>query len=322
MKYSLPELSVSNLNDLYVESSYYSELLRALSELIGDDCNSLLSLRLPLIIFSQHLQSLAPKDYLETSISFQNLADQIITEMTGRGYLAKKQFIKNSFEQLSPLFQLELKANQQSEIDQSLQPFSLYRTFDSIDTLLELNYETADEKNYSSLSAERLYEGAGVGVQSSFASIIMAIDLIETESPLTIVDLGSGYGRFGFALGLLRPDVNFFGFEFVNHRVIMSNATCRNLNIENQIHFITQDLSVLDFKIPVADIYYMYDPFTSDTYRHVLNQLLQISKDKRIRIITKGNSIAWLREFAEENHWQPPIEIDGKNLFLYSSSAI
>jgi hypothetical protein len=85
------------------------------------------------------------------------------------------------------------------------------------------------------------------------------------------------------------------------------------------VHFYTQDLASLDFKVPEADIYYMYDPFTKETYKYVLDQLQEIGRHRKIIIATKGNARDWMDEFSNRAGWLPVQEMDGGNLCLYRS---
>ncbi len=196
----------------------------------------------------------------------------------------------------------------------------LYRTFDHIDILFDLNYQLDKDMVVDYETKERLYQQSGVGVQSGYSSIILALQVASPAKDSTIIDLGSGYGRVGLVCALLRSDINFIGYEYVPHRVEVSNCASSALELDHKLQFITQDLSLESFKIPVANIYYLYDPFTEETYRHVLEQIVELSKKQKVTVVTKGNASAWLTEISDRHSWPAPLSIDQGNLRVFRSS--
>ncbi|MBS1972111.1 MAG: SAM-dependent methyltransferase [Bdellovibrionales bacterium] len=229
----------------------------------------------------------------------------------------QKEFSIRVFELMAVHFKTE---NQQKQDDSNHGlglGLTLYRTFDGMDEVFGLTY-VADE-GMKATSKERLYEGAGIGVQSSYSTLLNALREINPARGTRFIDLGSGYGRAGLVIGLLRPDIDFIGYEYVPHRVEIANSSVKNFNMQSHVHFYAQDLAALDFKVPEADIYYMYDPFTKETYKYVLDQLQEIGRHRRITIATKGNARDWMDEFSNRAGWLPVQEMDGGNLCLYRS---
>ena len=165
---------------------------------------------------------------------------------------------------------------------------------------------------------ERLYEGAGIGVQTSYASILMALDRVQLPQAAKVVDLGSGYGRVGFAIGLLRPDLEITGYEYVPHRVDNANDVAKAAGLTN-VHFITQDLAAADFKIPKADVFYMYDPFSRETYGYVLDQLIAMGRTTPITVITKGRANDWVTDALKGHGWQTEASLDSGTVFVFNS---
>lgn len=214
---------------------------------------------------------------------------------------------------MSELFEFEHQLNLQRKEDGKDPSLTLYRTFDSLDEIFQINYllETED----LGTQKERLYNGAGVGVQSSYATTLLALRYLNLPKGARFIDLGSGYGRIGLVIGLLRPDVEFFGYEFVKERVDIANASSKNLEIERHVKFIAQDLSAEDFAIPAADVYYIYDSFTDPTYLHVLGQLEKICQKRKITVISKGNARQWFKLPS----WSAPQEFNGGNLCIFRS---
>ncbi|MCR9204027.1 MAG: hypothetical protein NXH75_05595, partial [Halobacteriovoraceae bacterium] len=99
----------------------------------------------------------------------------------------------------------------------------------------------------------------------------------------------------------------------------IANRACKILNLDKSLIFLTQDLSLPDFRIPIANTYYLYDPFTYETYQSVLKQIVDISKTQKVKIITKGNARSWVSNLAKENNWPEPLILDEGNLCLFTT---
>lgn len=180
---------------------------------------------------------------------------------------------------------------------------SFYRTFDALDEVFTLDYELDRGMKIDPESTERLYEGAGVGVQSSYTTLLLALNELAPAQGAKFIDLGSGYGRAGLVIGLLRPDMEFIGYEYVGHRVDIAQASSERAGLAEKVHFIEQDLASREFEIPKADIYYLYDPFTAETYKYVFDQLKEIGRAKKIAVVTKGWASEWFSKAVDEGGW-------------------
>ena len=207
------------------------------------------------------------------------------------------------------------------ESEQSLgqQGIRLYRTFDKLDEIFALNYQLDLDMLVDHESKERLYQRSGVGVQSGYSTILLALNRMEAPIGSTVVDLGSGYGRVGLVCSLIRPDIKFLGYEYVPHRVDISNNATAAFGLEESLRFKVQDLSLKSFSVPIADFYYLYDPFSEETYKYILDQIVRISQERDITIVTKGNARNWLVRIAKEHSWASPIYIDDSNLCIFRS---
>jgi hypothetical protein len=181
--------------------------------------------------------------------------------------------------------------------------FSLYRAFDAMDEALGLDYGRDLAMKRDLRCAERLYEGAGAGVQTSYATILVALDRLCLAPGALFIDLGSGYGRVGLALGLLRADVDFIGYEFVPHRVAVAEAAAERAGLAARVRFCAQDLADPAFVIPPADVYYLYDPFSRATYARVFARLREIGRGREIAVVVKGNGAPWFVEAISGEPW-------------------
>lgn len=216
-----------------------------------------------------------------------------------------KLLLSNALRLISDYYEFEYQLHMKKNDEGSHLGFSLYRTFDVLDELFNLDFKPERKKELAP-SNERLFFGSGVAAQSSYMTILMFLKYIKINSKSSFVDLGSGFGRVGMVVGLLRPDISFKGYEFVEDRVAMANASSEYLQIDLNANFFHQDLSAADFKIPEADVYYLYDPFNADTYTHILEQLNVIGKHRKITVITKGDARQHFLSLTQRGQWLPP----------------
>lgn len=231
----------------------------------------------------------------------------------------KKVFARKALQLMSEMFELEHQLNLEKK-ETGLPPaLCLYRTFDMLDEVFDLNY-LADQGMLAPLDGtERLYEGAGVGVQSGYSSILIALRYLNPVRGSKFIDLGAGYGRVGLVVGLMRPDLDFQGYEYVPHRVAIASETSKNLGLKEHVHFDTQDLSLDSFQIPIADTYYIYDSFADATYDHVIQRLVEIGLKKKITVITKGNARKWFEHPSQKGKWFCAQQFDDGNLCFFRS---
>lgn len=281
--------------------------------------------------FASNLQSL---QYLQSALSVLSIKDlRRLAEMTedlekvlikmiqDAGVLEQRQFMTEALQLMVQVFQHENTLLLEGNVNARSLTLSLYRTFDGLDQIFGLDYEADIGMKTDIQLNERLYEGAGIGVQSSYSTLLTALRETSPSAGSRFIDLGSGYGRVGLVVGLLRPDIDFIGYEYVKHRVDISNVSTEKFGLEDHVHFFTQDLSEKAFKIPEAEVYYMFDPFSQETYQHVLNQLVEVARKQRIVVVTKGNARHWLKEIAQKEGWLPAQEFDGGNLGVFRSRA-
>lgn len=227
----------------------------------------------------------------------------------------QKKFLQITLQQMSELFELEHQINLTHKKPTDDAKMSLYRCFDTLDQIFELEYILNEIPEID--QKERLYEGAGVGVQSSYATTLLALRYLNLSKKSRFIDLGSGYGRIGFVIGLMRPDIQFTGYEYVKERVNIANKICSHLLLDQHVHFIAQDLSSPEFKIPMADTYYIFDAFSDASYAIVMEQLQQLTYLNRITVVTKGNAKHWMNN----KFWSEPQELNDGNICIYRSKA-
>lgn len=273
----------------------------------------------PLSFMHQLLLTAGPSAINRMTKLASKIEGDVLATIISRDYLDQKVFMTEALSLMSTQFTFESKLQEQKKEQGLSLGLCLYRSFDGLDQILKLNYEADQAMDLQPMSQERLYERTGVGVQSGYSTILLAIDRLQMKPGGLIIDLGSGYGRVGLAIGLMRPDIKFSGFEYVSHRVDIANLAARDFAISDQVSFHTQDLSLDSFKVPAADVYYLYDPFCEATYLHVLRQILTISLDQQVTIVTKGNARSALVAMASQQGWPLPVELDSGNLCFFVS---
>ncbi|OYZ22271.1 MAG: hypothetical protein B7Y39_07665 [Bdellovibrio sp. 28-41-41] len=261
--------------------------------------------------------------FQDTSIGGLHLALKAITQteaallrnIKSKPYDFQKKFLQIALMQMSELFELEHQLNSDRKKTDVTARLSLYRTFDVLDKIFELGYLENEVPDID--QKERLYEGAGVGVQSSYATTLLALRYLNLTKGSRFIDLGSGYGRIGLVVGLMRPDIQFTGYEFVKERVDIANKASENLSMTQHVQFRTQDLASTDFKIPPADTFYIFDSFSDATYAVIMEQLQEMTLHRKITVVTKGNAKLWMKN----QFWIEPQEFNDGNLCLYRSRA-
>lgn len=248
------------------------------------------------------------------------ILDLISKYVKGFALAEKHIFAVSAAKFISELIEYEHQIISKKQ-DQNLHlGYSLDRTFDELDRIFGLDY-LVDKKILptADFGTERVFEGSGMGVQSSYSTILLALRYLRIPKGARFIDLGAGFGRVGFVVGLLRPDVIFSGYEIVTERVAVVNKAIQDFGLEKNVKFIAQDLSSLDFVIPDADIYYLYDPFSVETYKHVLTQLSVIATRKKINIITSGETRQVMQELSQRGRWSPPQIFESGHFCLFRS---
>lgn len=310
MDYLKEQLWLSKKNDLSlnIETTY----IDFISPLFQNEL-------LPLTFLKDFLIESAEEGMKELITHSKEIEGRAIELIKSRSSEEQKDFLITSLKQMNGYFITEEENQFGRDQDLGHNGLRLYRTFDQIDELFDLNYQMDREMVVDHDNPERLYQRAGVGVQSGYSTILLALHYGHVKEGARIIDLGSGYGRVGLVYALLRPDIEFIGYEYVPHRVDISNKASYELGLQERLQFITQDLSIASFIIPEADVYYLYDPFTEETYHFVLKKIIEISKKRNITVVTKGNANHWLSKIAKDNGWPQGLVIDYGNLCIFKN---
>ncbi len=82
----------------------------------------------------------------------------------------------------------------------------------------------------------------------------------------TVVDIGSGAGKFCVA-GALAGNCEFTGLEQRPRLVAAARALARSFGVGDRVRFVEGALG--EVAIPLADAYYLYNPFEENLFGHV-----------------------------------------------------
>lgn len=332
------DLSAEELAEVFVGSAYATTALESLKEQLWltahkHKSNPKFQQSRQHLIASLLTETMAPIEFLTRYLGagenktlkniatvFQSLTGEAISCINGANKTKQVAFLKASLSLMQAHFLVEEKSQfTRGASDAHIGP-RLYKAFDDIDSVFNLDYGLDSAMKIDSQQPERLYQGSGAGVQSGYSSILIAMNALKDKKVKSIIDLGSGYGRVGFVFALLSPEIAFTGYEYVPHRVVAANAITEHLGLSARLSFLAQDLS--DFMLPEVDVYYMYDPFTKATYAYILHQILEIASRKKVFIVTKGNARSWLEDMAREHGWPEPWFYDKANLCVFQSRDV
>ena len=156
-------------------------------------------------------------------------------------------------------------------------------------------------------SRKRHYQGTQTWIglhpqalQTPYNDILDALSVFHKVLPEKVIDFGAGYGRVGIVMKSLYPNAEFIGYEILEERMTEGNRIFEKLNLDNCI---IKDQNILDdnFKIPEADIYFIYDFSEVDDLNKILLRLRKISEKKDFYLIAKGERVHYLinRKFKD-----------------------
>lgn len=143
---------------------------------------------------------------------------------------------------------------------------------------------------------------------------------IQGASAMDWVDLGAGYGRLGLMLDWLRPQDRFQGFELVPERVRESRRVLAKWNCQKS-EMSTQDLLAEGFRLPAADVYFIFDFGKTRQIARLVEQLRELSRRRPIAVFGRGRATRHL--IATEHPWLAQVEepLHTEHWSLYRSSG-
>jgi SAM-dependent methyltransferase len=128
-----------------------------------------------------------------------------------------------------------------------------------------------------------------------YAELRWLLDVIKVRAGQTVVDLGAGYGRMGFVMARHHPEAFFIGYEYVGERVAEARRCLAKFGAKNAA-MVHADLASPEFKLPVADAYFLYDFGTPKAIEKTLHELKRLGRHQPVRLICRGRHSRYIIE--------------------------
>lgn len=119
-----------------------------------------------------------------------------------------------------------------------------------------------------------------------------------------LYDLGCGYGRIPL-YGAMTTPAQYRGIEIVPERVVEADAVKDKFKLNN-VEF--RQGNVLEQNYGDGSVFFLFNPFNRKTLEKVGKQLEELSKTKKIRVVSLGPSTSY---FQSQN-WLRPVETSSK----------
>jgi len=146
-------------------------------------------------------------------------------------------------------------------------------------------------------------------LQTPYSEIQRILSLIKLKPYQHVIDLGAAYGRMGVVIGGLYIKSSFVGYEFVKSRVEEGNRIFQELGL-SRCELKTQDLAAKSFKLPTADVYFIYDYGQVEHINHTLGQIKLNAHLRPIKVIARGK---FTKQIISSSHpWLEKL-YDGRN---------
>lgn len=133
-------------------------------------------------------------------------------------------------------------------------------------------------------------------LQTPYCDILRILQLLKLRPYQEVIDLGAAYGRMGVVLGGIYPKNSFIGFEYVKERVSEGNRLYQKLGLKNSILH-CRDLGSPVFKLPLADVYFIYDFGQVEHILKTLKEIEELSVRRPLRVVVRGK---WSQEIIEK----------------------
>ena len=120
----------------------------------------------------------------------------------------------------------------------------------------------------------------------------------DVDRSLTVIDLGSAYGRMGFVIGRHFENWKFIGYEFVKERVEQAED-CIDPKVKGRVRNIVADLSSEEMCPEAGDVFFIYDYGNRAAIQKTLLDLQAFAMKKPITVVGRGRAS---RDAIEREH--------------------
>ena len=102
-----------------------------------------------------------------------------------------------------------------------------------------------------------------------------------------VVDLGAAYARMAFVIERHYPEMSFIGFEYVGERVTEARRALTAFGAgRSRVDHV--DLTSSAFKMPAADVYFIYDYGTPAAIEKTLYDLRRATRGRLVTLVARG----------------------------------
>lgn len=155
-------------------------------------------------------------------------------------------------------------------------------------------------------------------LQTPYSEICEFFNMLRDFEIKKVVDLGAGYGRIGIVANAFFNQVKFIGYEILSERLDEANRIFDLLELEN-CQMINENILEETFKLPDANLYFIYDFSNPLDLRVILKKISQEFSKKEFFIVAKGEGIRSLIKTKYPEFYAKNGVIHSKNWSLYSS---
>lgn len=133
-------------------------------------------------------------------------------------------------------------------------------------------------------AGEELWLSGNRAIWTSYDVVRTMVQAAHITSRDVFYDLGSGYGRVPLYVGLA-TGAEARGIEILSERVTAAEQAATRLGLDN-VRF--TEGNVLDQDFSDGTVFYLYQPFSKETFGKVYHRLRALAAHKPITVITKS----------------------------------
>ncbi len=149
------------------------------------------------------------------------------------------------------------------------------------------------------------------GIQTTYKEILEMVHFLKESSIQKWCDLGAGYGRLGFVVGVICQPSEFIGIEYAQLRVNEGNRLYERMNL-SQCRLVQADLADEHLDLPLSEVYFIYDFGSHADVEIVLKKLQVIATCQKIVVIARGRAVRrwilsdypWLGQVNSPQHFE------------------
>lgn len=146
-------------------------------------------------------------------------------------------------------------------------------------------------------------------MQTPYSECLRILQLLKIRPYQHVIDLGAAYGRMGIVIGGLFIKNSFTGYEYVKSRVDEGNRVYQELGL-NRCQLVQQDLFSPDFKLPEADVYFIYDYGQVEHIDHTLKQICEIAYKRPVKVVVRGK---FTKQIIADGHPWLELKYQGRH---------